>query len=243
MNLLLLSNEHFISASEVMVSGYQFDHLVKVHKASIGDTVKVGELNGKMGTGVVQEISHNCAKLLINLDTPPPKPIPMTLILALPRPKMLKRILQTVATVGIKNLYLINSYRVEKSYWSSPFLSEHKIRENLRLGLEQGFDTHLPTVKIRKRFKPFVEDELPEITTSTPTFVGHPKADTPCPQHRNEPVALIVGPEGGFIPYEIDLLSANGAKSVNIGSRILRVEQAIPALIYRILGDEALSIV
>jgi RsmE family RNA methyltransferase len=242
MNLLLLSDEHFISPSQAVVTGYQFDHLIKVHKACVGDEVKIGKLNSRLGTATINEITEHQATLSVKLDTDAPKAIPLTLILALPRPKMLNRILQSVATVGIKKLYLINSYRVEKSYWSSPFLSESKIQENLHLGLEQGFDTVLPTVEIRKRFKPFVEDELPAITASTRTIVGHPKTHTPCPQNYDDSIALIVGPEGGFIPYEIDLLSANGAECVNIGPRILRVEQAIPALVYRILGNQALSI-
>ncbi|GAA6169707.1 16S rRNA (uracil(1498)-N(3))-methyltransferase [Sessilibacter corallicola] len=242
MNLLLLSDEHFLSPTTASISGYQFQHLKQVHKAEIGDTVKVGRINGNIGEGKIIEIHADHALMDLHLSITPPQPIPITLILALPRPKMLKRILQTIATIGVKHVFLINSYRVEKSYWHSPLLHEDKIRENLILGLEQGIDTILPVITTKKRFKPFVEDELPAISENSRVIVGHPKASVPCPQNLTEPVTLIIGPEGGFIPYEIDLLCANGAESFNLGPRILRVEQAIPALVYRLLADQALSI-
>ena len=85
--------------------------------------------------------------------------------MAMPRPKMLRRSLQTIATMGVKQLYLINSYRVEKSFWQSPFLKAESVLEDFILGLEQARDTRLPTLHVRKRFKPFVEDELPQIIT------------------------------------------------------------------------------
>jgi RsmE family RNA methyltransferase len=48
-------------------------------------------------------------------------------------------------------------------------------------------------------------------------------------------VTLAIGPEGGFIPYEIDMLKAAGFEDVSFGERILRVEHAVAALVGRIL--------
>ncbi|PCH92113.1 hypothetical protein COB80_00750 [Candidatus Kaiserbacteria bacterium] len=98
----------------------------------------------------------------MNWHSLPPKALPLTLIIGLPRPKMLKRIIQTATTMGVKNLYFIHSWKVEKSFWQTPWLKEEKILENCILGLEQGKDTQLPEIHLKKRFKPFVEDELPE---------------------------------------------------------------------------------
>ncbi|MDB2481016.1 16S rRNA (uracil(1498)-N(3))-methyltransferase, partial [Porticoccaceae bacterium] len=39
---------------------------------------------------------------------------------------------------------------------------------------------------------------------------------------------------GGFIPYEIDKLNQVGFESVHLGQRILRVENAVPALVSRL---------
>ena len=157
-----------------------------------------------------------------------------TLLLALPRPKMLRRVLQTVAAMGVPKLVLLNSYRVEKSFWQTPFLEPSAIREQLILGLEQARDTVLPEVVIEKRFKPFVEDRLPQLAAGTCGLVGHPGDFPPCPRAISEPVTLAIGPEGGWIPYEVDKLAAAGLQPVQLGDRILRVETAVTALLARL---------
>ena len=233
MNLLTL-NSHQISGNEATVTGRQLEHLLKVNKASIETSVRVGELNGLMGTGIIKQIDDNSAILEIVLDTPPPPPLPLTLVMALPRPKMLRRTLQSITSMGVKTLYLINSARVEKSFWQTPFLSDEAIQNELILGLEQSRDTMLPTVHLRKLFKPFVEDELGELIADTCALVAHPSGSAACPIAIEKPTTLFVGPEGGFVPYEIEKLDEVGAQAVTMGERILRVETAVPALISRL---------
>src|SRR5690606_22907434 len=160
------------------------------------------------------------------LQQQPPSPLPLRLILALPRPKRLKRILQNCATLGVKEIILINSYRVEKSYWQTPILDAESIREHLTLGLEQGGDTMMPELRQVKRFRPFVEDELPSLIQGSRALVAHPYAELACPRQVDGAVTLAIGPEGGFIPYEVDLLSRCGFEAVHLGERILRVDTA-----------------
>ncbi|MBI4745593.1 MAG: 16S rRNA (uracil(1498)-N(3))-methyltransferase, partial [Deltaproteobacteria bacterium] len=176
-------------------------------------------------------LDNEALEMDIVLDRDPPPPLDVTLILALPRPIVLKRILLSGSNLGVKRIFLIHSRRVEKSYWNSPIFDENKIKEQLILGLEQARDTIMPEVWFRKKFKPFVEDELPDMIKGTLPLVAHPGTSEPCPRQVNRPVTLAIGPEGGFIPYEIDLLEGAGFRSVNIGERILRVETAVPVLL------------
>lgn len=236
MNLLLLENDDFSSEDQVMLKGRRLHHLLEVHKAESGDTLKAGLVNGKMGTAEILEISPTAAILKTNLTEPPPAPLPATLILALPRPKMLRRIFQTIATMGVKKLYLINTWRVEKSYWQTPWLESSAIQEQLILGLEQGCDTTLPEVIIKKRFKPFLEDELPSIIQGSQAFVAHPVDGISCPVGLNTTTTLAVGPEGGFIDYEVNRFIETGFQSISLGSRILRVETAIPVLLSKLFS-------
>ncbi len=161
----------------------------------------------------------------------PPAPLPVTLILALPRPKVLKRVLRSASAMGVKRIVLLNAFRVEKSYWGSPALASDNLREQLISGLEQARDTVIPEVLLRPLFKPFVEDELPGIAKGTVSLVAHPYASLPCPRTAEKAVTLVVGPEGGFIPYEIEKLAAAGFTAVQAGERILNVETAVPALL------------
>jgi RsmE family RNA methyltransferase len=235
MNLVLFSQTDFIGDNLVAIRDVRrLQHITLVHQIKLGDTLKVGLINGKMGSGQVVLLNENEIQLEVALTQDSPKSLPVTLVLALPRPKMLKRTLQTIATLGVKKIYLINSYRVEKSYWQTPLLEEDAIAEHLLLGLEQGCDTHLPEMHLIKRFKPFVEDDLQNIVGETRALVAHPYTDLTCPAQIDYAITLAIGPEGGFIPYEIDLLQKCGFTAVNLGERIMRVETVVPYLLGRL---------
>ena len=234
MNLLLLEEADFIAADRVVLRDRRLTHMQEVHRSEVGDSLRVGRINGLMGSAELLRLDAGEAELRVILDQLPPAKLPLTLVLALPRPKMLRRVFQTVATMGVSKVILVNSYRVEKSFWQTPFLEPQAIRENLILGLEQARDTVLPEIIIEKRFKPFVEDRLPAITEGTLGLVGHPGHYPPCPRALSEPVTLAIGPEGGWIPYEIDLLAKSGLQPVQLGERILRVETAVTALLARL---------
>ncbi len=234
MNLLLLTDADFIAADRVRLTDRRLQHLNSVNKASVGQTLRAGQLGGLQGQATLLSISDEAAELQVDLQYQPPVKLPITLLLALPRPKMLRRTLQTIASMGVARLVLINSYRVEKSFWQTPFLQPEAIAEQLILGLEQARDTVLPTVILAKRFKPFVEDDLPAIVANTRGLVAHPGNYPECPRALTEPVTLAIGPEGGWIPYEVELLSKAGLSPVQLGERILRVETAVPALLARL---------
>ncbi|MDO9618335.1 MAG: 16S rRNA (uracil(1498)-N(3))-methyltransferase [Pseudomonas sp.] len=234
MNLLLLEDGDFIATDRVLLSGRRLKHLHEVHRAEAGDSLRVGRLNGLMGSGQLLRLNAEEAELSVQLDQPPPEKLPLTLLLALPRPKMLRRVLQTVSSMGVPRLILLNSYRVEKSFWQTPFLEPAAIREQLILGLEQARDTVLPEVIIEKRFKPFVEDQLPGIAAGTLGLVGHPGDYPACPRAVEQAVTLAIGPEGGWIPYEVEKLAEAGLQPVQLGTRILRVETAVTALLARL---------
>ena len=234
MNLLLLEEADFVASDRAVLQGRRLKHLHEVHRAEAGDQLRVGRLGGSMGRGTLLALDEQHAELQVELDQPPPAKLPLTLLLALPRPKMLKRVLQTVAAMGVPRLVLLNSYRVEKSFWQTPFLDPEALREQLILGLEQARDTVLPEVSIEKRFKPFVEDRLPQLAAGTCGLVGHPGDFPTCPRAVGGPVTLAIGPEGGWIPYEVDMLREAGLAPVQLGERILRVETAVTALLARL---------
>ena len=234
MNLALLSADDLSGENSARLTGRRRDHLANVLRAGEGDTLPVGLEGGPMGTGTITRLTGEAAELSLTLDQPAPAPLPLTLILAMPRPKMFRRVLQTVASLGIKDIWLINSYKVEKSFWQTPWLSEGALRENLTLGLEQAKDTGMPQMHLRKLFKPFVEDELPELLAGSRALVAHPGTAEPCPSHMAGPATLCVGPEGGFTDYEVGKLNEAGCASVHLGPRILRVETAVPVLLSRL---------
>jgi 16S rRNA (uracil1498-N3)-methyltransferase len=233
MNIILLQKED-INDGKAEITGRKLEHVLTYIKPTIGDTLKTGLLNGYMGEGIVADINEQKLVLTLTMQNAPPVPLPLKLILAMPRPKVLNRIIQHATSIGIKEIYIIKTWRVEKNYWESPMIEEENIRRQMITGLEQGKDTIMPTIQIRKRFKPFLEDELPSIINESLALVSHPAALSPCPRGVDSPVSLAIGPEGGFIPYEIKALQNIGFLPVSLGERILRVETALPFLVGRL---------
>lgn len=234
MNLILLFEDDFASENKAIISGRRAIHINEVHRASIGKTLNVGLLGGKIGIGTVIDKKDDTIELDTKLSENPPNPLNLKLIVALPRPKSLKKVIHIATTLGIKEIYIIETWKVEKSYWQSPLLKTEKIMNQLILGLEQAKDTVMPKVFLKKRFKPFAEDELPEIIKNTTPFVAHPSCEKNCPYNIKEPITLAIGPEGGFTNYEVTKLKEIGFSQISIGERILRVEFAIPTIIGRI---------
>jgi len=239
MNLIILYPEDYMDASQVRLVDYRQKYVLHIHRPAIGDQLKVGNLNGMLGIGVVTALTEDILELQVECLEPPPTALGVELILALPRPKVFQRVLLTATTLGIKKIIIMNSWRVDKSYWGSPALTSVQVKEQLISGLEQAGDTMLPQVELRPRFKPFVEDELAHIVRRKNAYVAHPTASQLCPyglcragelQHSTG-VVIVVGPEGGFIPYEVEKLVEAGCQPINLGARILRVEAAITWLL------------
>jgi len=218
----------------IRVTGRRLQHLRQVLGVAVGDKLRVGELNGKAGHGRILDISNQRATLSIDLGEAPPAKLPLCLVLALPRPKMLRRIIRSVAELGVAELHLIHSYRVEKSYWQTPVLKEEVLHDYLLQGLEQSRDTVLPLVNFHRRFKPFAEDTLPTLTSARHSLLAHPGDYPRCPRDQQEDTLLVIGPEGGFIPFEVEKLEQAGCQPVSLGPRILRVETALTALLGRL---------
>jgi len=233
-NLVLLTQNDFIDDTTVVLGGRRFEHITRVHRVASGDSLVVGIENGRIGSGTITRIGDDVIEMRVALDRDPPPALPLTLVVALPRPKVLNRVIAAATSTGVKRILFINAWRVEKSYWSSPRLSPENFREQAVTGLEQARDTMMPAIETHRLFRPFVEDELPEIARDTMKLVAHPQASEECPRDVREAATLVVGPEGGFIAEEIAAFERIGFRAVSIGARILRVETAIAALIARL---------
>lgn len=234
MNIVLLNANQDCSSDIWSIEDQrQIKHLNQYLQLRAGDTLKVGVRDGQRYLTEVQSITAQQIMLRPIQTESVPNKLPVHLILALPRPKVLRRMIMDAVTLGVERISLIHSYRVDKSYWQSPFLQQ--LDDYVTLGLEQAGDTIVPEIQLYKRFKPFVEDVLPTlISEQRPAYVAHPYAEQSMPHAIAHGCNLIVGPEGGFIPYEIELLKKNGCQAMSLGNRILRTETAVSNILGRL---------
>jgi len=236
MNVILLEENQKKTANCYVLSKRQQEHMSQIIKIKKNDKIKVGLLNGLMGEAVYQGEDESGLALIdiLYLDKKPPLPLPITLILALPRPNMLKRTLLNISAMGVKKIILLNSAKVEKSYWQSPVLAPENIYRILIEGLEQARDTIVPTYEMMTRFRPYVEDILPSLTVGKQCLLAHPYQAQACPIDVQQESILAVGPEGGWNEFEVSKWQEAGFHAVHLGERILKVETAVPVLLSRL---------
>lgn len=224
MNLLLLHEGDFLPDGTARLTGRRLEHAREILHATQGDALRVGQIGGLVGTGVVLHVSTDEILLRVDLvDLPPARP-GIDLILAMPRPKALRKVLPAVASLGVDRVVLVNSARVEKSYFDSKVLGS--AFELFCEGLEQARDTRPPELLVRDRFRPFVEDELRGLFPEGQRLLAHPQAAPPPPRREGHRVVAI-GPEGGWVPFEVELFRAHGFLPFSLGPRALRVEVAV----------------
>ena len=235
MNIVLLDPRQTETEIWSISSKRQLEHLKQHVDVQLGDSLKVGIREGKRYLTEVVEVNEQAIKLKPVKEEAVPVKLAVTLIVAMPRPKVLRRLIMDSVTLGVEKIILLHSYRVDKSYWQTPFLQQ--LDQYVTLGLEQAGDTIAPKIEIYKRFKPFVEDVLPSLVTADcPAYVAHPYAEMKMPFAIDHPCTIVIGPEGGFIPYEVDLLIKNGCQAVSLGNRILRTETAISYVLGRLFS-------
>jgi 16S rRNA (uracil1498-N3)-methyltransferase len=229
-NLLLLDASELRPDGTARLTGRRAAHVALVLRAAAGDRIQAGVVDGRMGEAELLSAAAGEVVLRPALDRDPPPPSPVSLLLALPRPKILRKVLQAAAAMGVKRVVLLGSFRVEKSYFASPLLAPEATRAELLLGLEQGRDTRVPEVIVRRFFKPFVEDELEARFAEPSRLLAHPAGAPPLGSlaPAGDRAALAVGPEGGWTPYEAEELRRRGFAPFSLGPRVLRVDQAVP---------------
>ncbi len=206
---------------------HRAEHIRKVLRAHPGDTLKLGRINGPLAIGVIETLDHRTVTLRLSEGETPPCP-QTDLLLALPRPKVLKRLLPQIAALGVARLFLTNAARVERPYFDTHILTPGPLENALIEGLTQAGDTRLPEVRIIRQLKIFLEDEIRQATDATCRLVLHPGRGTSLRAlpRTNERTLLAIGPEGGWIPYELERFDALGFTPVTLGPRILRTDTA-----------------
>lgn len=240
MNIILVEAIE-IQEGSIQLEGERAKHIVKVLRSEIGNDIKIGVINGKIGTGKIVFIQRKypfLVKLDVQIESLPPEKPVLDLILALPRPIMLKRILSQVTALGVGTIHLVNANRVEKSFWESGIVNEAEYRPHLLHGLEQAVDTIVPKVVLHRRFKPFIEDFVPGIISDYSTLIcAHPDGEKSLVElvdgHSGK-ILLAVGPEGGWVDFEVAKFESSNFNVCSIGQRILKVDTAVVALHSRI---------
>lgn len=233
MNFLLLHPTEIDGAGRATLRGRRAAHCRTVLRAAVGDRLRAGLVDGPLGTATLVALTDDLVQVDVCWERDP-EPVADVLLLAVPRPKVLLRMIAHAAALGIREILLFRSWRVDKSHLESTAMQPDVQREHLLLGLEQAGRTKVPQIRFAPLFKPMVEDLLPTLALPTTRFVGHPTAATGTHQlalGANGPFAVCLGPDGGLLPYEVDKLAQSGFLPIHAGPHALRTETALAVLL------------
>ena len=246
MNLILIFPDELTPESTARLSDYRAAHIRNVLRAAPGKALRIGLLNGPLGTGTVGEISCESVALSCEWESAvPPRP-PIDLLLAMPRPKVLKRLWAQLAAIGVGRIILTNAEKVERFYFDTHVLDPEFYNARLIEGLQQARDTRLPEVTVVKQLKPFLESEpfsgigtdcigapfsFPKVGKKLIADPSGKKTISQCLEPVPQRCCLAIGPEGGWTPYELEMFERHGFETVGMGKRILRADTACIGLI------------
>lgn len=227
MNLLLVEAAEIRPDHTVVLADRRAEHLRRVIGVAVGQVVRAGIVGA--GTGTAELVSDDGTTMCLGLTItgPAPEPMNVDLVMAVPRPKVLTRVIETAATFGVARIDLTNAWRVDKSYLASPRLAPAALAYAIRFGAEQGATTHEPPIEIHDRFMGLLDVRF--ATPGGTRLVAHPGAPPIEDAFVPGPLTLAIGPEGGWIQRELDTFAERGFKLVSLGAPILRVETAVAA--------------
>lgn len=173
--------------------------------------------------------------------------IQVSLILALPRPLQLGRMLPMISQMGVDHLVLTGARKAPKDYFGSHlFRKPEALRERLIEGLCQAGDVRLPKLHTVKNLKWFFEDDLDRLFPADEyaRVLAHPQrpgqttspmrmGDVKFPPGSERPkIVVAVGPEGGWDePEELNQFEALGFQQITLGERTLRSDCAVVSLL------------
>ena len=240
-------------------SGERAEHVLNVLHGEVGGVLKTGELDGCVGTSVITEIrelhereagspqrgsgllagtivvkcSHEIA----------PKPPWFDIVLAPPRPRVLKRLLPQLVALGAGKIVLVGADRVEKSFWGAQVLKEPVYRPLLVDGLMQSGTSTVPVIRCERSFARYAESAIGSEFAGCEKIVAHPGAVNNARSSAGRDAGdgrrtvIAVGPEGGWTDREVSILEGRGFRRHSLGSRILRTDTATIAVIAQLMAE------
>ncbi len=156
-------------------------------------------------------------------------PFPVTLALGLPKPEKLEESVRMATELGVAGVVVFPSDRTVVRWEPAKLVAKlDRLRKIAREAAEVSFRTRLPVVESVAGLGAVLERWPEALVLSEVEGVG------PRLGRAEGPTTLIVGPEGGWSPREVDKI---GSRAVTLGPRVLRVDTAVAAACSLALGN------
>ena len=215
-----------ICSPTVKLIGDEFQHLVKVMRAQVGDEVTLFDGSGAEFTARVSSLGKLAAELEILARRPLDRELPfsLTLAVALPKGDRQKWLIEKIVELGVTCLIPLITERGVAQPVENALL---RLRRGVMEASKQCGRNRLLEIGEPSDALNFFR-ERPSTATcwlADPTGAPLPRRETAATN-----ILAAIGPEGGFTPAEVAAALAAGWSPISLGPRILRVETAAIAI-------------
>ncbi len=219
-----------VVGQEYVLPDATFRHAVQVLRLGVGEPLIL--FNGEGGEYAAQmsNVSKRSASVLIDsfsaMDTE--SPTHLTLVQAIIKPDKMDFALQKAVELGVNTIQPLITQR------SVVRIGKEQVDKKLQhwegivvAACEQSGRTRMPTVQAPLTLERWLE--TPFVGTRLILALGDFPRINALPSDLPTPIALLIGPEGGFTDEEVETCVQAGVMPVSLGPRILRAETASSA--------------
>lgn len=216
--------------STVQLTGAEARHAVTVSRLHAGEEIVIGNGAGLRIVGDIVTADHTLLELTVTSVTSEPAQSPAVwLTQALAKGDRDELAVQAATELGVDGVIPWTAQRSISRWEGAKVAKGHARWEAIvREATKQSLRTWLPEVGELVTSK-----QLAALSEHTQMIVLDPTGDIPLTgvDLDGRDVVLVVGPEGGVTPAELDLLRGAGARVARLGGTVLRTSTAGPAAI------------
>jgi len=223
------------TTENICITDEEFHHIVHVRRKKVGDCLALTNGNGLLADTIITEIGKKYLSIAIKntkeIEASQPK---IAVAFSLLKSKHDNLVIEKLTELGVKEFFpLITDRSVRKISTNTT----EKFRKAAVAAIKQCDNAFLPEINQPQE----IEEALKQITNSgfsilvaleTGKRTGLKDALTRMPDKN---ICIIIGPEGGFSPQEIELFAQRKLPAITLGNHIMRAETASIAAVSQIL--------
>jgi 16S rRNA (uracil1498-N3)-methyltransferase len=216
--------------TSALITGTDYHHLVDVRRIRQGERIMVRTPEGKGYNGTVVSVTDYGVKVELVEELEEKPRLALDLYISLLKGKSFDTVIQKAVEVGVSRIIPMECTR---SIVRVADLSEKKISRWHTIAQEAAKQSMARTIPLVGKPGRLI-DLLPGMEGTV--LAAHPEGKDFSLLDRGdgEKVSLLVGPEGGFAPEELELFNRNEVPIVSWGATVMRAETAgvvLPALV------------
>jgi len=221
------------------ISGDDVKHILKVLRLGVGDEVELCDGHGTEYAGRIRSVDTKAVTVALGkpVASPAEPEHLVTVLQGYPKAGKLETVIQKCTEIGMHELIPVvmkRSVAVPSGDFSSKLVRLQRVAEEAAKQSRRGA---IPLIgsPVTLRQIDFSAFDLIIAAYELENRVSLKQVLRDRAEAKN--IALVIGPEGGFEPEEMDLLQSKGAVSVTLGNRILRTETAGPVMLAQVLYE------